>query len=669
MKLEWMSWIRLAAGIVFGFFGVRALTGDPNWILGIPLQAISCWLLLTALPVKTLVPAMKTIKASSSKPKASKKKTKSFIDKSYYWVLGPLVLTVLCRTFFYFDLVKWGVETFLVSLIFLGILKIRARSGIESAESLVKSKELLSDRTALFILLAVAVLMRFPFLGQNFTGLQIDEANDLMDGINVMNGSLNTPFGVGWWANPSLPYFVLAGFFKLFGVHLVVARGLSALLACAALWFFYRFCRFFFDVMPSFLAALFLNFSWWFLFYSLSPFDDIFTVTFGIGTFYFMEKALREGKRRDFWWAGFLAGASVMTYISGRLIPVMAVAALAGIAVIQRPPKFWATYGRSILLFFLAFLWFLGPFIIFIWHQPDQFFGRARELSIFNQVKMTGNYTLPFRNFFWSLVSLFHASPAVDPRFNIPGNCEVDPFTGIVVLLGLQTLVVSAFRFKGRFFWYVTSGVFFGIVANAFAVQGSTPNSDYTNDQRYFIILPFLMMLAAAGLDWVIGLFANYPIVLRRVGILVLALFLAGAAFLNGKVYYSDFPNNRGLWSSLGFNHIKAAEAGLAYYPRCHLLVQANSDSSVFEFITYNRVKFTQYSGVPITNAVSRNVAVVFSPWDWTGSAEIVKAYPHTTFTDFHDPWGDRAIQVAEIPLADIQASQKKLKALGPALP
>ena len=75
------------------------------------------------------------------------------------------------------------------------------------------------------------------------------------------------------------------------------------------------------------------------------------------------------------------------------------------------------------------------------------------------------------------------------------------------------------------------------------------------------------------------------------------------------------------------------------------------------------------YSGVPITNAVTKNVAVVFSPWDWTGYGEISKAYPHTSFTAFKNPWDEPAIEVAEIPLADIQASQKKMKTLGPALP
>ena len=349
----------------------------------------------------------------------------------------------------------------------------------------------------------------------------------------------------------------------------------------------------------SFTAALLLNFSWWFLFYSLSPFDDIFTVCFGTATFYFLERAMREGRRIDFWWAGLLAGASVMTYISGRLIPVMAVAALCGIILFLRPAKFWATYGRSVLIFFLALFWFLGPFIIFVSRDPDQFFGRARELSIFNQVHLTGNYFLPLINFCWSLIDLFRASPQADPRFNIPGNCEVDPFTGILVLVGLQVLIVSAFKFRGRFFWYAASGVFFGIVANAFAVQGSTPNPTYTNDQRYFIILPFLMMVAAAGLDWLMGLFSKYPLALKRFGILVLVLLVAGAALLNGKVYYKDFPSDRGLWSSLGFNHMKAAEAGLAYYPRCHVLVQANTNSSVFQFLTYDRIKFRLTTGFP----------------------------------------------------------------------
>ncbi|HVM32449.1 MAG TPA: hypothetical protein VMU88_04895, partial [bacterium] len=408
---------------------------------------------------------------------------------------------------------------------------------------------------------------------------------------------------------------------------------------------------------------------WWFLFYSLSPFDDIFTVSFAMAAFYFMEKALREGRRIDFAWAGFWAGAGVMTYISGRLIPVMVAAALGGIFLSLRPAKFLQRYGKFLVLSGLFLLWILGPFILFMAHNPDEFFGRSRELSVFNQVHLTGNVFLPAIYFFWSLVSLFHASPQVDPRFNLPGNCEIDPFTGFLALVGLEVLIVSAFRFKGRFFWYAASGVFFGIVANAFAVQGSTPNPGYTNDQRFFIVLPFMMMVLAAGLDWMGTRLARAPRAFRRAALVLLLLLLGGAAAVNGKVYYWGFQHSPGIWSSLGFNHMKAAEAALGYSPRCHVLVQAMSDSSVFEFLTYGKMPFRQYQGVPIPNQVTKNVAVVFSPWDWSGWGEILQAYPRAIVTDFKDPWNGPAVKVVEIPLADILASQRKMKTLGPALP
>ena len=67
---------------------------------------------------------------------------------------------------------------------------------------------------------------------------------------------------------------------------------------------------------------------------------------------------------------------------------------------------------------------------------------------------------------------------------------------------------------------------------------------------------------------------------------------------------------------------------------------------------------------------MTKNVAVVFSPWDWNGFGEISKTYPHVSWAAFKNPWDEPAIQVAEIPLADIQAARRKPKdVMGPALP
>ena len=99
MKFQAMPWLRLAGGVIFGIFGVFALTGKPNWLLGIPLQAISCWLLLTSLPLKASIPVEKKAKPAARKPVKAKKKSKIAFDRNTLWVLVPILLTFFAGLF------------------------------------------------------------------------------------------------------------------------------------------------------------------------------------------------------------------------------------------------------------------------------------------------------------------------------------------------------------------------------------------------------------------------------------------------------------------------------------------------------------------------------------------------------------------------------------------
>src|SRR5581483_6501627 len=107
-------------------------------------------------------------------------------------------------------------------------------------------------------LLVFAALLRFPFVGSNFTGLQGDEVNNLVGTAGMLQNHFvgESPFLTGWGGTADLPQFVLAVFFELLGPRVWVGRLVSVLASMVTLFFFYRWCRFWLGNLASGMATL-----------------------------------------------------------------------------------------------------------------------------------------------------------------------------------------------------------------------------------------------------------------------------------------------------------------------------------------------------------------------------------------------------------------------------
>ena len=176
-------------------------------------------------------------------------------------------------------------------------------------------RETVPEKVVLGLLLVLTLLLCFPFLGQNFTGFQNDEANNLLGALDVLQGKMRSPF-IGELNFSTLPYFLLAPFIKVFGLKLAAGRGAAAFLSVIGVYFFYRWCRLYFGIMASGLAAFFFSYCWWNLFNSLSPFLHISTVLFDISCFLFLAMALKTGRRLYFGLSGLFMALCFMSYIA-----------------------------------------------------------------------------------------------------------------------------------------------------------------------------------------------------------------------------------------------------------------------------------------------------------------------------------------------------------------
>ena len=114
------------------------------------------------------------------------------------------------------------------------------------------------------------------------------------------------------FVHPPLHYFVLRGWFKLFGFGLFQARLLSVIFGTLAVVFLYLLAEYLFDRRTALLAALLMSVSQLAVMYSqeVRPYAQFHFLA--LFSSYLFVRAMREG-RPAFWW-GFVGSAILMLY-------------------------------------------------------------------------------------------------------------------------------------------------------------------------------------------------------------------------------------------------------------------------------------------------------------------------------------------------------------------
>jgi hypothetical protein len=639
-----MSWLYLLVGIATGYFGTRLWwgNGEPNWWLGTPLQLLSAWLLWMAFPARASIPKDPPAPQSNvfSRPKPG-----SF--SPFY----PFALAIVGQILFAFHQLVPGLIFWCFSITLFR--RLAARTAETSSQKTFKP-----EYKWLGLILLLAVLMRFPFLGQFITGFQIDEANHFNEARNVLAGLTKSPFVTVWYGSVALHYFALALMLKIFGASCAAAKAFSAVVSIGVLVVFYLWCRLFFGSKASLMATFLMAVNWWFMYFSLSMFQNMLLCLFEVLTFYFLEKALLTGKRSDFWWAGVSLALCFMEYLPGRLVPAMFLSCLVLFWAVKGK-AFWKAYAKPLFLSILAFFWLAVPFIYFAIKEPYYFFLRSKEISIFNEVHGLAQLGYVLKRIFWTLATFVWPNPHVDERFYSLGFSELDPLSGAFLVFGLLITILS---FRKRVSGYILVGLVFGVATNVLAIQGPNTHPAYVNCLRYFTVVPFLFLAVARFFDWVYRYSEVFNEKVKSIGRILLAAALAGVLAWNIVAYYFSFKTQT-QWGVLGYPHFQIAEYLQSHYPAYHLLVGRDCYTSLEQVLTNGRVKvpepYTDFD-LPVKNKVEKNVLFVFR-YDLPGQNLIRKYYPKAVWGELRDKWGEPAGKTVEVSKADIEAAQKGL--------
>ncbi len=658
VQANWLPVFQVMVGLALVYIGGHKLVTYPcEYSVGLPLLAIAGVLIYLAFPETSPVmewPEPKPV----LKLKGKKPSGKTPVQGAPLFLV--MVFTALAVYAFYGSNFVWA--SIFCSLVVACIIWFNLKSGGENERG--PSFEI-NEELWFWVMMIVAAAIRFAFLNSYDTGLQNDEGNNLTD---TLAASVNhtSPFVTGWGGTPMLPYYWYVFLFRIFGAYVWVARLGSALASLGAIYFFYKWTRLWLSPLAALMGAFWLAMSWWFYFFSLSPFHNAILALEEIGAFYFIEKGFRSGRKVHFCWAGLFAASCVMNYVAGRGVPVMLGMMLAAYTLI-RGWAFLKTYWKSLAMFFCAFLWLVGPFIIYAFISPGEVWGRVQPGWIAQEYRHSGSYFFLVKSYLWTLVTLWTSNSSVDFRFVVPGMTFMDAVTGFFALMGFGVFIVNI---RKPLAWVLIPGIFIGLSANALARLGWPTDLAYIQLVRLSVVIPFLFFPAAWGFDWFLRSYRKInPRGWGWAGI-VTVIAIAGPLALNEPVFLSKFAYQAGTWGDHGLSHIRIAEIIAKVEPGHHIMVDSDATSNVVNFILRDQIPnlmgLDLAKDLPIRYKVSKDVILVFSPWRISPEQRKLmdRYYPKAVWTTYDTPWGDHFLYTVNIPMAEINAAQKGKKLL-----
>jgi len=388
--------------------------------------------------------------------------------------------------------------------------------------------------TALGFALRIVQLEAIPTL------LAGDEAAMGLEALKVLDGSLGNMFATGWFAQPTMFFFVQALALRFLGATVLALRLSSALVGTLTIPILYAFVRRLWGSRVALCAASLLTAYHFHVHYSRLGLNNIEDALFAVLVFYFLCRALQDGQAMDFALCGLALGCSQYFYWGSRVLPLIVLLFMGWMIVRDR--RFWPLNRRNLLYLMLAFALAVAPLASFFIQHPQEFWSRIKQTSIFQSgwlaqtAAMTGQSqwqllwqqctraALAF-NFFPD-TSVFYGAP-------IP---LLDYFAAVLFVLGL---IYALYRW--RYWPYTLLLLWLGLVV----LFGGVLLVDPPASQRFLIISPLLCVLPAIGLDRLLTLAQNSLVWEQPFAKRLLAVILIFMVVGNARYYFLQYtPGN-----------------------------------------------------------------------------------------------------------------------------
>jgi len=376
------------------------------------------------------------------------------------------------------------------------------------------------DWVILCALTLLAAALRFYQLGTVPPGFQFDEAYNALDVARVLQGQhpLFLPANAG---REVLYTYLQAGLAAVFGLRVTTLRLASALAGIAtvpiAYWLLRRLLSRHSRRVALF-AALALATSFWHLHFSHYGIRVILMPVLFSGVFGFYWLGSRQRRLWPFLISGLLAGLSVWTHPTGRLVPIVWAGYTIYLACTggwrlsfktkpvpfsgadpghktNRPLAGLAVAGAAAFLVFL-------PLGIEFYRHPDYFLGHASEVSVFAQGVAQGSLLLALLRNGLAVLGMFSLQGDLAWIHNLAGRPVFDPLLSIPFWLGLLVWVRRLLRRDDP----DRSALALLMIWTLVMLAPSVLSDDAPNFSRTLPALPALFLAVGLGLDAMLDL-------------------------------------------------------------------------------------------------------------------------------------------------------------------
>ncbi len=284
-------------------------------------------------------------------------------------------------------------------------------------------------------LLAGAAFLRFRALDLLPPAHYRDVALTAIDALRAAAGHpcLHYAYDEGLYANLMGLLFLAAGPSDW------SVRAPGALFGVLTCWGVYRLGKAFGLGREGLWGAGLLAVSFWHVLLSRSGFRAVLLPMLLAHALAFLVEGLRTGRAGRLLAAGVLFGLGVHVYPAVRFAPLILPAYLA--VSLGRDRRAWARSAQGLALFAGAALLVAAPMLLHYLHHPEHFNFPHRVVSVFSP--KLDRATIPgqlWHNLVATLL-MFHLRGDANWRHNLSGAPQLDPLTGVLLLVGVVAVV------------------------------------------------------------------------------------------------------------------------------------------------------------------------------------------------------------------------------------
>ena len=426
--------------------------------------------------------------------------------------------------------------------------------------TLPKQMPLFHKGLVIVLLFIAGFLVRVPFLSVHPPGLWYDEAINGLDGLSVLGYEApfysirSTPHARIFFTTENHPrepfYMYLVAFLYLFLDPTVFSLRLASVIAgAAAVPALFLLVRCFTgNRKQALFAALVLLSMRWHIHHSRLALRSILVPLWTVLSFWSIYAALFRKQIWGFIAAGAILGLGFYTHLAFRFVPFILIIFLwhlyrTGRFREKRERRGLVIYGFTAAAFFLP----LG--IDYLFH-PFHFFGRAGEVSLFNEG--VGRGLLEILKNTGSSLAMFSFLGDKNPLLNLPGAPVFTPLASLFFYLGIYVSAKRAARGDPLSFLVFP---WLGVM-----LLGTILSTDAPHFSRSLGACIPAAVFAAFGLDeateWCVDFFR------RRRGLFCGAALIAIISLWDLSLYYGKYREVKGLFYRTNAAWVEVAREG-----------------------------------------------------------------------------------------------------------